>query len=149
MSVVRFPPRLDRQGGWRNAEVQEFLEVSAQAIASGEASRWEVAETENGDPQLFLLGPAPDFECILSISRLGRTYVIEDGAGRVLGEHDSTVRLAERASSALRRRKNRLVARIAVAWCALREAVEDRSEAMLAEPMEILTHLAPQLAALA
>ena len=40
-------------------------------------------------------------------------------------------------------------ARIAVAWCALREAVEEKTEAMMAEPMEILTHLAPQLATLA
>ena len=60
---------------------------------------------ERGDPQLFLIGPPPDFDCILSISRLGGTYVIEDGAGRVLFEQHGTQRLAEQAAAALRRRK--------------------------------------------
>jgi hypothetical protein len=59
------------------------------------------------------------------------------------------VLLAEQATAALRRRKGAIVARIAVAWYALREAVEEKTEAMMAEPMEILTHMAPQLAALA
>ena len=35
--------------------------------------------TEHGDPQVYLIGPPPDYDCILSISRLGRLYVIEDG----------------------------------------------------------------------
>jgi hypothetical protein len=38
---------------------------------------------------VFLVGPPPDYDCITSISRLGRLYVIEDGAGRVLFEHDN------------------------------------------------------------
>ena len=149
MTVVKFPRRSLASDGWRSAEVQQFLEVSTQAIAAGEASGWEVASTEQGDPQVFLIGPPPNFDCILSISRLGNTYVIEDGAGRVLFEHDNPMRLAEQAKTALRRRKNALVARVAAAWFALREAVEEKTEAMMAEPMEILTHLAPQLAALA
>ncbi|MCX7311451.1 MAG: hypothetical protein NTV56_06925 [Alphaproteobacteria bacterium] len=75
--------------------------------------------------------------------------MIEDGTGRVLYEHDSPMLLAEQAATALRRRRTALVARIAVAWCALREAFEEKTEAMMAEPMELLTHLAPQFAALA
>ena len=77
----------------------------------------------------ILLGPPPDYDCILSISRLGRLYVIEDGHGRVLFEHDNPMLLAEQATAALRRRKASLVARIAVAWCALREAFEEKTEA--------------------
>jgi hypothetical protein len=75
--------------------------------------------------------------------------VIEDGNGRVLFEHDDPMLLAEQATAALRRRKAAIVARIAVAWCALREAIEEKTEALAAEPMELLTHIAPQLAALA
>jgi hypothetical protein len=90
-----------------------------------------------------------DYECILSISRLGETYVIEVGAGRVLCEQHSAAKLAEQAAAALRRRKAALMARVAVAWCALREVFEEKTEAMIAEPMDILTHVAPQLAALA
>jgi hypothetical protein len=36
-----------------------------------------------------------------------------------------------------------------VAWAALREAFEEKTEAVMAEPIELLTHIAPQLAALA
>ena len=150
MNVVKFPRRRDAAAeGWQSAELQQFLAVSADAIAAGEASGWEVGVTERDDPQVFLLGPPPDYECILSISRLGRLYVIEDGAGRVLFEHDNPMLLSEQAAAALRRRKAAMVARIAVAWCALREAFEEKTEAIMAEPIELLTHVAPQLAALA
>lgn len=149
MTVVKFPGRAAVSEGWRSVELQQFLEVSSQAIAAGEATGWEVATTDRGDPQVFLIGPPPHYDCILSISRLGNTYVIEDGVGRVVLEHDNPMRLAEQAAVALRQRKNALVARIAIAWCALREAIEEKTESMMAEPMEILTHLAPQLAALA
>lgn len=150
MTVVKFPRAIDRMpDGWRAAELQQFIAVSANAISSGEASGWEVGATECGDPQVFLIGPAPDYDCILSISRLGRHYVIEDGVGRVLFEHDNPMHLAEQATAALRRRKAALVARVAVAWCALREAFEEKTDAIMAEPIELLTHIAPQLAALA
>jgi hypothetical protein len=150
MNVVRFPGAMTRTDeGWQSVELQQFLAVSANAIAAGEASGWEVGVTDNGDPQVFLLGPPPDHDCILCISRLGRLYVIEDGAGRVLYEHDNPMLLAEQATSALRRRKAAILARVAVAWCALREAFEEKTEALMAEPMELLTHIAPQLAALA
>ncbi|HEY6755408.1 MAG TPA: hypothetical protein VI077_11975 [Pseudolabrys sp.] len=150
MNVVKFRPvAMQASEGWQSAELQQFLAVSSGAIAAGEASGWEVGVTERGDPQVFLVGPPPDYDCILSISRLGRLYVIEDGAGRVLFEHDNPMLLAEQAAAALRRRKSAIVARVAVAWCVLREAFEEKTEEIMAEPIEILTHIAPQLAALA
>jgi hypothetical protein len=57
--------------------------------------------------------------------------------------------LTEQATAALRRRKSAIIARVAVAWCALREAFEEKTEAIMAEPIELLTHIAPQLVALA
>ena len=149
MTVVKFPPVAMRAtGGWQSAELQQFLAVSSGAIAAGEASGWDVGVTERGDPQVFLVGPPPDYDCILSISRLGRLYVIEDGAGRVLFEHDNPMLLSEQAAAALRRRKTAIIARVAVVWCALREAFEEKTEEIMAEPIELLTHIAPQLAAL-
>ena len=149
MNVVKFPPvALQATDGWQSAELQQFLAVSSGAIASGEASGWDVGVTERGDPQVFLVGPPPDYDCILSISRLGRLYVIEDGAGRVLFEHDNPMLLSEQAAAALRRRKTAIIARVAVVWCALREAFEEKTEEIMAEPIELLTHIAPQLAAL-
>lgn len=150
MNVVKFPRAVSESAAaWQSGELRQFLAVSNDAIAAGEASGWEVAQTEHGDPQVFLLGPPPDYDCILSISRIGRLYVIEDGAGRVIYEHDNPVLLAEQATKALRRRKAALVARVAAAWFALREAFEEKVEATMAEPMELLTHVAPQLVALA
>jgi hypothetical protein len=150
MTVVKFPTRPEKVSeNWQPAELRQFLAVLADAIAAGEASGWEIGVTERNDPQVYLLGPPPDYDCILTISRLGRLYVIEDGHGRVLFEHDNPMLLAEQATAALRRRKASLVARIAVAWCALREAFEEKTEVMMAEPIELLTHVAPQLAALA
>jgi CRP-like cAMP-binding protein len=150
MTVVKFPTPPEKvAASWQPVELQQFLAVSADAIAAGEASAWEIGFTERNDPQVYLLGPPPDYECILSISRLGRVYVIEDGNGRVLFEHDNPMLLAEQATAALRRRKASLVARIAVAWCALREAFEEKTEVIMAGPIELLTHAAPQLATLA
>jgi hypothetical protein len=150
MSVVQFSrPPAPAPKGWQSAELQQVMAVSAGAIKAGEASGWDVGMTEQGDPQIYLLGPPPDYDCILCISRLGGRYVIEDGSGRVLFEHDNPMLLAEQATAALRRRKAAIVARIAVAWCALREAVEEKTEVLMAEPMELLTHFGPQLAALA
>ena len=105
--------------------------------------------TEHGDPQVYLMGPPPSYDCILCISRVGRHYVIEDGQGRVLLEHDSPMLFAEHAIAALRRRKELLLAKVAVAWHAFREAFEEKVEALTAEPMDVLVHLAPQLAVLA
>jgi hypothetical protein len=151
MNVVKFPRVGSEQvaDGWRPAEMKQFIAVSVSAVASGEASGWEVGSTEQGDPQVFLIGPPPDYDCILSISRVGHLYVIEDGAGRVLFENDNPMLLTEQAVAALRRRKGAIVARVALAWTALRGAFEEKTEAMMAEPMELLTHLAPQLVALA
>ena len=53
--------------------------------------------TEIGDPQFYLLGPPHD-ECILCISRSAAVYVLEDGAGQVLFEHNSLSLLAEQAT---------------------------------------------------
>jgi hypothetical protein len=150
MNVLKFPrAAAPPPNGWQPTELQQVMAASAGSIAAGDASGWEIGATDQGDPQVYLLGPPPDYDCILCISRLGDRYVIEDGGGRVLFEHDDPMLLAEQATAALRRRKAAIVARIAVAWCALREAVEEKAEALTGEPMELLTHVGPQLAALA
>jgi len=149
MTVVKFPDAARRREGWRSVELQQRLSMSSSAIATGESSSWEVGATERGDPQFFLLGPPPEYDCILSISRLSRLYVIEDGGGRVLFETNSPMLLAEQAVGALRRRKMAIVARVVVAWSAVREFFEERTEVILGEPIELVTHIAPQLAPLA
>ena len=80
------------------AELKTIVEsLTPQALGSGQPGGWDVGVTEIGDPQFYLLGPPPHDECILCISRLGRVYVLEDGAGTLLFEHNSLVVLAEQA----------------------------------------------------
>jgi hypothetical protein len=146
MNVVKLPCAAHASQGWQPVELQQFLAISCKALATGEAGSWDVGITERGDPQFFLVGPPPDYDCILSISRLGRLLVIEDGAGRVLFESSNPMLLAEQAVAALRRREIAIVARAAVAWAALREFFEEKTEAILGEPTELLAHIAPQLA---
>jgi hypothetical protein len=146
MTVVMFP-RAARHGSWQPIELQQFVSMSSDAIAMGEASTWYVGATERNDPQFFLIGPPPEHDCIIAISRLGRLYVIEDGAGHVLFESNNPTLLAEQAVAALRRRKMAIVARVAVAWGALREFCEEKTEA-LGEQIELIAHFAPQLAPL-
>ena|SRR5215211_7027228 len=150
MKVVAFSAWWRRTaGGWTRAELNQVVASLAPSFENGGASGWEVGVTETGDPQLYLLGPPPDHECILCVSRLGSLYVLEDGAGRVLFEHDSLRALAETVKAVLRNKKAAIVARAALAWFVIREAFAERVETMLGESEELLVHFAPQLAALA
>jgi hypothetical protein len=150
MNVVQFPlkPANETALGWQGAEVQRLMSASAAYLANGQGSTWEFGETERGDPQFYLLGPGPEQECVLSISRLGRLYVLEDGNGHVIFEHDNLMLLAEQAATALRHKKQAILAQLAVAWYAMREFYEEKIEPAMAEPVEVLSHFAPQLAAL-
>jgi hypothetical protein len=150
MTVIAFPSKLRREdGSWAAAELNEIVETFAPQLSRGEAGGWNVGVTEIGDPQFYLLGPPPDDECILCISRLGRVYVLEDGAGQVLFEHDSLLVLAEQARSVLRKKRAQIVARVTMLWCAARELFEEKLEPIVGESEELLTHFVPQLAALA
>jgi hypothetical protein len=148
MTVVPFARRQPDAAGWQRYEVQRVADVCAEPMSRGDVSGWETGTTESGDPQLYLLGPAPEHECLVCVSRLGRLYVLEDGQGRILYEHDAIDVLAEQVRGTLRRKKASIVARAAVAWFAVREAFEEKVEPAMAEPMEMLSLVAPQLVAL-
>ena len=150
MGVVAFPDlKRARTDGWNAGELQRLSSACAEAAGRGEASGWDVGATERGEPQFYVHGPAPDHDCILCISRLGRRYVIEDGRGRLVFEHDNLVRLAGQATVAMRRRRLSVMAQLAVCWCSLREFFDEKIEPLMAEPMELLAHVAPQLSILA
>jgi hypothetical protein len=150
MTVIMFPPKVPRDGNpWPAAELKEIVETLAPHLSRGEAGGWDVGTTEIGDPQFYLLAPPPDDECILCISRLGRVYVLEDGAGQVLFEHNSLLVLAEHARSVLRKKRAQIVARVTLLWCAVRELFEEKLEPIVGESEELLTHFVPQLAAFA
>jgi hypothetical protein len=150
MNVVRFPrTRALFPRGWQTNELSQLTDACAAAIPSGEISGWEIGATERGDPQLYVIGPAPEHDCILSISRLDRLYILEDGKGQVLFENDNIMLMAEQTYFALRKGRAAIVARLAVCWCAVREFFEEKIEPVLAEPIEVVTHFSPHFAVLA
>lgn len=150
MTVIAFAPRqVQQDGNWQSCELDKMRTTFATELASGEASGWHVAATEVGDPQFYLLGSLPEENCILSISRLGRLYILEDGAGRVLSENASLESLTRQAKAFLRETKAGIIAGAVMAWGTIRQQFEEKIEPVLVESQELLMHVAPQLTALA
>jgi hypothetical protein len=149
MTVIAFAPKRPQQDGtWHPSELDVMQGTFASELLSGGASGWHAAATEAGDPQFYLLGPAPAEDCVLSISRLGRLYVLEDGSGHVLSEDINLGRLTGRAKTYLRELKAGLIAGVVVFWGTIRQTFEEKIEPVIAESEDLLVHFAPQLAAI-
>ena len=148
MSVVAFERKQSAEA-WSESELDTLLASLNGALASGNGRGWETGVTEQGDPQFYLLGPLPDQACEVCVSRIGRRYILEDGSGRLLFEHQSLPLVALHAKAAMRSSWSGLVARVALLWCTIRHMIHDRLEPLLAESEEMLVHLVPQLAAFA
>jgi hypothetical protein len=148
MSIVEFPRRASATSGWRPDEWHELVALFRPDTA-GAGVTWDVGATERGDPQFYLLGPAPDHECVLCVSRLAQGYVLEDGSGRILGEAPSLDRFAEQAARAAMRGGRSLVARMTLLLCAIRLTIEEKVEPLFEESQELLIRFAPQIAAFA
>jgi hypothetical protein len=150
MNVLTFPRSIGDSRDWRQVELRGIVAGAGIVLSSGESSGWEVGVTEAGDPQFYLLGPTSRHDCLLTVTRLGCRYVLEDGLGKVLFEHTNLDVFTERMRIALRfRNKSRFMGQLLLAVCAIRTAFEERVEPVLVEPMEVLTHLTPQLTAFA
>ena len=148
MSVLTFQRKQDGEL-WSEAELHTLSAALNAALGLEAGREWETGMTENGDPQFYLLGPLPDQACQLCVSRIGRRYILEDGAGRLLFEHQSLPLVALHAKAAVSSRRWSLVARIALLWCTVRHTIHDKVEPLLIETEEIFFHLAPKLAAFA
>lgn len=142
MTVIPFR-RAAVRPGWARSEIDSMSAAFAPALGRGDASRWVIAETEHGDPQLYLLGPEPEQACFLCVSRVGGRYIVEDGTGGLLSERGSLLLLAEQLRLLVSRRAAALVARIGLLWMAGRKAVEEKVEPIMAEPVELLSQLVP------
>ena len=146
MNIIAFPRRATAPSDWRPDEWHELAAMfHPDAAAAGTA--WDVGATEHGDPQFYLLGPAPDHECVLCVSRLAQGYVLEDGSGRILGEAPSLDRFAEQAARAAARGGRSFVARVTLLLCAIRLTIEEKVEPLFEESQELLVRFAPQIAA--
>lgn len=148
MSVVAFERKPSAEL-WSETELNTIVGALDVAIASGSGRGWETGMTEAGDAQLYLLGPLPDQACELCVSRIGGRYILEDGSGRLLFEHQNLALVALHAKAAVRSTRSWLVARVVLLWCTIRQVIHDRVEPLLTESEELLVQLAPQLAAFA
>lgn len=152
MTVIPFQQRSDHaaEGVWQAHEMSQLLSIYAAHEAQGEASGWDTGATEAREPQFYILGPRPELDCIVSITRMGNDYILEDGRGHVVAENHSLSAIADKAVGAVCRiRKSALFARIGIAWIAAREFFEEKIEPLMTEPAEIAVHFFPPLAALA
>ena len=144
MSIVEFPQRsFPASGAWSADELQQLIALFR---ADGETS-FATGTTEHGDPQFYLLGPAPEHECVLCDSRLAQTYVLEDGEGRLIGETPTLDGFAVEAARAAVRGSRSLVARLALAWVTIRLTIEEKLEPIFEESQELLVRVVPQVAA--
>lgn len=147
MNVIAF--QAQRSGEWRARELNQIVDALTPTLEQGHASGWDVGATEAGDPQFYLLGPAPDLPCEICISRVGRTYVLEDGHGRLLFDTENLSMLAERTALALRGGKAQVLARVMLVWFVAKQVFQEKIEPLLIESEEMLAEVAPQLAMLA
>ena len=147
MSVVEFPHRAaPAPGGWSNEELQRLIALSR---ANDESAEFAVGATEHGDPQFYLLGPAPGHDCILCVSRLAQTYVLEDGEGRLIGETPALDTFAIATARAAIRKTRSFAARAIAAWITVRLTIEERLEPIIEESEELLVRFGPQIVAFA
>jgi hypothetical protein len=89
---------------------------------------------------------------VLSISRVCGRYVIEDGKGGSIAELATLDEALQMASRVRLRRQTGIVARVLAAWYGFREFVEEKTEPVVTEVVEVaevLTHVMPQVAAFA
>ena len=69
MKVVEFPRRAaPASGDWQADELQKLVELFGAHGANPNVSGWETGATERGEPQFYLLGPAPDHGCTLNVT---------------------------------------------------------------------------------
>ena len=137
----------ERPPCWRQEELQQLVALHSAHEQKRSGSAWSVGHTELGDPQFYLTGEGPDLDCIMCVTRIGRLYVLEDGAGAVVAEDVHLDQVAKAASKMLsRRRPLSFVARSVVGLCAFRAVLDQKAEFMLAESMEHVARFAPQLA---
>jgi hypothetical protein len=139
MSVIDFPQRAPRHDGWQPDELRQLA-------ALFETNPWDVGATEQGEPQFYVLGQAPDHPCVLCVSRLAHGYVLEDGIGRVVCEAPALHLFAERAARAVAGAARSFIARATLLICAVRLAIEEKLEPIFEEAQDSLTRFAPQLA---
>ena len=150
MTVIQFPHVLAvPPQSWQTAELAKLDQRMHGCRSRGHHRLGNRHDRDRRSAALHAGARARITTAYSSVTRLGRVYVLEDGKGQVLFEDGNLTLLAEQSLRCLAAKKAEIVARLTVCWCAVRDFFEEKVEPVLAEPVEFVTHFAPQLAALA
>ena len=147
MSVVAFKRKQD-SGEWSEKELNTLVAALGAAMTPGTGREWETGMTEKGDVQFYLLGSLPEQACELCVSRIDGSYILEDGAGRLLFEHRNLELVVLHAKAAVPS-TSWLMVRAITLWCAIRNTIHEKVDPLLVEGEELLVQFVPQLAAFA
>ena len=148
MTVIAFQPGVQLDGPWRTGELNAMVETLMPEATRPGGLGWDVELTEIGDPQFYLLAPPQD-ECLLCISRIGRRYVLEDGAGQVLFEHYRLSCWSNGPERLCRSGKRRSLPAPLSSGARCGRRLKNGSTLVVLDGEELLAHCVPQLAALA
>jgi hypothetical protein len=98
---------------WQPDEIAELMRLYALLAERNNAKGYEYGETENHEPQFYVLGPDLIQNCVMCVSRIsqdGRTwYVIENGLGDLFAEGYRLRTLVTHASGSWRSLRNKLL----------------------------------------
>ena len=137
ISSARPVPRA--QHGWTVHELEELMRLYARA---GRKVTWATAVTDRDDPQFFLLGPEPEAECLVAISRIAGRYVLEDGAARILCESRDLCEIVKQAQLSLASRsKPTLLMRMLLPCGAARAFFDEKVEPLIPDSVEVFLRL--------
>src|SRR6187455_1631273 len=121
MSVVEFRQAIPtRCRTWQGEERQQLLALCSAHTKGGELRGWEIGATEADDPQFYLLGPSPEEDCKLCITRVGRVYVLHDEFGSLLAEDARLKPVIKQASAMLSKPDTSVAMRMLFWLCAFR-----------------------------
>jgi hypothetical protein len=92
LAAARKQRRSALPGAWQSEEIAELMRLYAKLKRGTEELGYEYGETEQYEPQFYILSAGPAQPCLSCVSRLSRDgrpwYVIEDGSGGLLIEGD-------------------------------------------------------------
>jgi hypothetical protein len=129
------------QYGWVAHELEELMRLYASQSCKRKVS-WATAVTELDDPQFFLIGPEPEADCVVAISRLNGRYVLEDGEGHSLCESRILTEVVKQAQLRLATRsKPSLMVRIMLPFAAVRAFFDEKVEPLVPDSVEVLLRL--------
>jgi hypothetical protein len=118
LDATRRKERAATLKAWSPAEMGELTRLYHAKREHGDAAGFAYGETDQRDPQFYVLGGDDAQPCMACVSRLIRNgrwwYVIEDGEGVVQTEGDSLRQLVNRICGLWHSARNTLAAALAL-----------------------------------